>query len=416
MPDVLIPDSGSHGSTAASYLRETLARYGVSVGVGGWTVDVRDLSAIEAADTALAEGYALISRSKVPPDTDATRKAWEQGRIPYLHGIGTADDGYNERPRFGEGWGLYLWSDLPTDDEPPSQRGPGLEVTSIAHDDDQTPSYNVPTIAALLIWLYETRTDATAADEQRWLNARALLRRMATRYARGWSEEWGYGSVYGAEPGGSDTYSQQAQEQVDRVDAATAGVQPPMDVRATDRGEGEILVKWLPYRSSAYTETVIERGSEVVYRGDENQTIVPHLPGAVETLTLRSVASGGTRSRAPGYATVDLDPETASYSYVPTEPPAPTVTRAGREVTIAVDPAPYAREVDVSTSLGSGMDGTRALPAGAEEVTHTLASKEQSARYRVVVLTADGSRLGAGAWAYSAGATPEIAPYPLSIN
>jgi hypothetical protein len=401
VPKALIPDSGSHGSTAAHYLRETLARYGVE----GWDVDVRDLSAGEAADTAIAEGYALISRSKVPPDTDATRKAWEQGRIPYLHGIGTADDGYNARPRFGEGWGLYLWSDLPTDDEPPSQRGPGLEVTSIAYDDDLTPSYNVPTIAALLIWLYETRTDATAADEQRWLDARALLRKMATRYDRGWDEMWGYGSVYGADPDGGDTYSAEAQAQVDRVDAATAGVQPPMHVRATDKGEGEILVEWLPYRSSAYTETVIERSGEVVYRGDENQTIVPHLPGAVETLTLRSAALDDTRSRAPGYATLDL----SSYSYVPTEPPAPTVRRAGREVTLHVEPAPYDREIDVSTSLSAAPDATRALPAGTEQVTHVLDARDQPVRYRVGVLDAAGSRIGSGAWAYLAQSTRAFA-------
>jgi hypothetical protein len=394
MPDVLIPDSGSHGNTVSYYLRETLARYDVD----GWTVDVRDLSAIEAADTALAEGYALISRSKVPPDTDATRKAWEQGHIPYLHGIGTADLGYNERPRFGEGWGLYLWSDLPTDDEPPSQRGPGLEATSIAYDDDLTPSYNVPTIGALLIWLYETRTDTAAADEQRWLDARALLRRMATRYDQGWDEDWGYGSVYGAEPGGSDTYSAEAQAQVDRVDAATAGVQPPMDVRATDQGGGEILVKWLPYRSSAYFQTVIKRGSEEVYYGDQKQTTVAHLPDAGETLTLRSQDTQDTRSRTPGYATLDL----SSYSYVPTDPPRPTVAREGREVSVAVAPVPYDREVDVSTSLGS-VDGTASLPAGEEEVTHTLASKEQSARYRVAVLAADGSRLGTGPWRYVPG-------------
>jgi hypothetical protein len=395
MPDALIPDSGSHGNTAADYLRKTLARYGV----GGWTVDVRDLSASEAADVALAEGYSLISRSKTPPgDKTPMRKAWEQGRIPYLHGIGTADVAYNARPRFGEGWGLYLWSDLPTDDDPPSQRGPGLEVTSIAYDDDQTPSYNVPTIGALLIWLYETRTDATAADEQRWLDARALLRRMATRYDQGWDEDWGYGSVYGAEPGGSDTYSQQAQEQVDRAGMATAGVQPPMDVRATDKGDGEILVEWLPYRSSAYFQTVIERGGEEVYYGDQKQATIAHLPGAGETLTLRSQDTQDTRSRAPGYATLDL----SSYSYVPTDPPRPTVAREGREVGIAVNPVPYAREVDVSTSLGS-VDGTASLPAGEEEVTHTLASKEQSARYRVAVLAADGSRLGTGPWRYVPG-------------
>ena len=395
MPKALIPDSGSHGSTAAYYLRETLARYDVD----SWTVDLRDLSASDAADVALAEGYSLISRSKTPPaDKTPMRKAWEQGRIPYLNGMNMADDGYNARPRFGEGWGMYLWSDLPTDDDPPSQRGPGLEITSIAYDDDLTPSYNVPTIAALLIWLYETRTDATVADEQRWLDARALLRRMATRYDQGWSEDWGYGSVYGAEPGGSDTYSAEAQEQVDRVDAATAGVQPPMDVRATDKGDGEILVEWLPYRSSAYFQTVIERGGEAVYYGDSTQTTIGHLPGAGETLTLRSQDTEDTRSRAAGYATLDL----SNYSYVPTDPPAPTVTREGREVTIAVDPVPYDREVDVSTSLGS-VDGTASLAAGEEEIKHTLASKEQSARYRVAVLAADGSRLGAGEWRYAPG-------------
>ena len=396
MPEALIPDPdpGGHGSTAANYLRNTLSRYGVS----GWDVDVRDLSAGDAADVAIAEGYALISRSVVPPDTDATRKAWEEGRVPYLHGIGTEDDGYNERPRFGEGWGLYLWSDLPNDDEPPSQRGPALEITSIAYDNDLTPSYNVPTVGALLIWLYETRTDTTAADEQRWLDARTLLRRMATRYDRGWSEEWGYGSVYGADPDGGDTRSEQAQEQVDRVDAATAGVQPPMNVRAIDRGDGEVLVEWLPYRSSAYTETVIERAGEVVYRGDDKEAVVSHYPGAGETLTLRSEAADGTRSRAPGYATLDL----SSCSYVPTQPPAPTVTREGREVTLRVEPASYAREIDVSTSLGS-VDGTRALPAGTEEVTHMLASETQSARYRVAVLAADESRLGVGEWRYVPG-------------
>ena len=401
MPDALIPDSGSHGNTVAYYLRETLARYGVD----SWGVDVRDLSAGEAADTAIAEGYALISRSRVPPDTNAARKAWEQGHIPYLHGIGTADDDYNPRPRFGEGWGLYLWSDLPTDDEPPSQQGPGLEVTSIAYDDDLTPSYNVPTIAALLIWIYETRTDATAADEQRWLDARALLRKMATRYDQGWDETWGYGSVYGAEPSGSDTYSQQAQEQVDRVDAATAGVQPPMDVRATDRGDGEILVEWLPYRSSAYAETVIERGSEVVYRGNDKEAVVPHYPGAAETLTLRSADAQDTRSRAAGYATVDL----SSYSYVPTAPPAPELKRAGREVTLRVEPAPYDREIDVSTSLSAAPDATRALPAGTEQVTHVLDARDQPVRYRVGVLDADGSRIGSGAWTYLAQPTQAFA-------
>jgi hypothetical protein len=42
--------------------------------------------------------------------------------------------------------------------------------------------------------------------------------------------------------------------------------------------------------------------------------------------------------------------------------------------------------------------------AGAEEVTHTLESEAQSARYRVAVLAGDGSRLGAGPWTYIAGA------------
>ncbi|PSQ78150.1 MAG: hypothetical protein BRD37_03425 [Bacteroidetes bacterium QH_8_67_23] len=228
---------------------------------------------------------------------------------------------------------------------------------------------------------------------------------MATRYDRGWSEDWGYGSVYGAEPGGSDTYSQQAQEQVDRVDATTAGVQPPMDVRATDRDEGEILVEWLPYRSSAYAETVIERGEEVVYRGDDKEAVVPHYPGAAETLTLWSVAADGTRSRAPGYATLDL----SSYSYVPTEPPAPTVRRAGREVTLHVEPAPYDREIDVSTSLSAAPDATRALPAGTEQVTHVLHAPDQPVRYHVGVLDAAGSRIGSGAWTYLAQPTRAFA-------
>lgn len=397
MPDALVPDSGSHGSTAAHYLRETLARYGVD----GWTVDVRDLGAQAAADTAIAEGYALVSRSRVPAPPDAARTAWDAG-IPYVNGHGGNALERDETPAFGAGYGLYVGGEDPSDSDAERSYGPGLELDAITYDDSTAESYTTPTVAALLIWVFETHTDATLPTKQRWLDARSILRQMTERYPT-WQEQGGYGVLYGADPDGGDTYSAEAAAQVSRADAATASLQPPMDVRATDLGDGEILVEWLPYRSSAYAETAIERGGEVVYRGDDRQATIGHLPGAGETLTLRSVGGGGTRSRAPGYATIDLDPETSSLSYVPTEPPAPTVTRAEREVIIAVDPAPYAREVDVSTSLGSEMDGTRALPAGAGEVTHRLASEAQSARYRVAVLAGDGSRLGAGPWTYAPG-------------
>ena len=401
MPQALIPDSGSHGAAVSGYFRNTLSRYGVTVGVDGWTVDVRDLGAQAAADTAIAEGYALVSRSRVPAPPDAARTAWDAG-IPYVNGHGGNALERDETPAFGAGYGLYVGGEDPSDSDPERSYGPGLEVDAITYDDSTAESYTTPTVAALLIWLYEARTDATRSKKERWLNARALLRSMADGYAEGWQEQGGYGILYGADPDGGDTYSAEAQAQVDRL-PATAPLQPPMNVRATDLGAGEIRVEWLTYRSSAYTETVIERGEEVVYRGDDKEAVVLHYPGAAETLTLRSVAADGTRSRAPGYAIVDLDPETSSYSYVPAEPPAPTVTRAGREVTITVAPAPYAREIDVSTSLGSEMDDTRVLPAGAEEVTHRLASEAQSVRYRVAVLAGGGSRLGAGPWTYAPG-------------
>ena len=397
MPKALIPDAGGHGAAVASYLRNTLSRYGVTVGLDGWGVDVRDLSASEAADTAIAEGYALVSRSRVPAPPDAAQTAWDAG-IPYINGHGSNSLEEIDTPAFGAGYGLYVGGEDPSDSDAERSYGAGLEIDAITYDDSTAESYTTPTVAALLIWIFETHTDATLPTKQRWLDARSILRQMTERYPT-WQEQGGYGVLYGADPDGGDTYSAEAAAQVSRADAGTAGLQPPMSVRATDQGGGEILLEWLPYRSSAYAETVIERGSEVVYRGDDTQAIVPHLPGAAETLTLRSADAQGTRSRAPGYATLDL----STYSYVPVEPPAPAVSRAGREVTLRVEPAPYDRAIDVSTSLGA-VDGTTALPAGAEEVTHRLASEAQSARYRVVVLTSDGSRVGAGPWTYVAGA------------
>jgi hypothetical protein len=396
MTQVLIPDSGSHGAAVASHLRNTLSRYGVTVGVDGWTVDVRDLGAQAAADTAIAEGYALVSRSRVPAPPDAARTAWDAG-IPYINGHGSNSLEEIDSPAFGAGYGLYVGGEDPSDSDAERSYGAGLEIDAITYDDSTAESYTTPTVAALLIWLYEARTDAARSKKERWLNARALLRSMADGYAEGWQEQGGYGILYGADPDGGDTYSAEAQAQVDRL-PATAPLQPPMNCRATDKGDGEVLVKWLPYRSSAQAVTVIERGSEVVYRGDDRKSTIGHLPGAGETLTLRSEAADGTRSRVAGYATLDL----SSYSYVPVEPPAPEVSRAGREVTLRVEPAPYDRQVDVSTSLGS-VDGTRALPAGAEEVRHRLASEAQSSRYRVAVLSGDGSRLGAGPWTYAPG-------------
>jgi hypothetical protein len=401
MPEALIADTDptDHGTTVARYLRDTLSRYGVS----GWTVDVRDLGAQAAADTAIAEGYALVSRSYLPTPPDAARTAWNAG-IPYVNGHGGNALERDETPAFGAGYGLYVGGEDPSDSDAERSYGPGLEVDAITYNDSTKESWTTPTVAALLIWVFETHTDDTLPKKKRWLDARSILRQMTERYPT-WQEQGGYGVLYGADPDGGDTYSSEASAQVSRADAATAGVQPPMRCRATDQGDGEILVEWLPYRSSAYSETVIERGGEVVWRGTDAETTLSRFPGSDDTLTLRSEDTQGTRSHEAGYATLDV----SSFSYVPTAPPAPTVRRAGREVTLHVDPAPYAREIDVSTSLSDAPDATRALPAGTEQVTHVLDTRDQPVRYRVGVLDAAGDRIGSGAWTYLAQPTRAFA-------
>ena len=554
MPEALVSGSSTsnHDQTVRDYLQETLSRYGVydPDGVDGWAVALSDTTDLAQYDLVV---YGLSSGSV---NDGVVEELWQDHKVPSVNGHGSNELVELSEPKIGERYSIHVGGEDPVTDSDERSFGPGLEIDGITHDGNFSESYATPTVAALWIWLFEEHTDATLPDEERWMDARALLRGMARTYTAdphgwsgtqhlpsgvrtfesswqtyedatasvtqgvsmtgppsgegtrvegqissderfelmyyhfqsydllrpgteawirndgasevafsdglypedanqgvvvlpgetvhmqierptnerkyrlwadgsgsattydvvigglglydapppeaqtpdpAWTEERGYGLVSGGEPGGDDLLPTfLADEQVAALPPAPL-LQPPMHCRVTDQGNGEMLVKWLPYENSEQAATIVEREGEVVYRGNDTQTTLSRPYRSSNTLTLRSESEQGARSHEASYATLDV----SGFSYVPPTPPAPSGERESTKVIIPVEPVAYEREVDVAFTL-SGVDYVTDLPAGLGEIRLFLASERQSIRYRLAAVE-DGERIGVGEWRYVPG-------------
>jgi hypothetical protein len=164
--------------------------------------------------------------------------------------------------------------------------GPGLEFSAPPPPQTFVLAYRWPSVVAADVAGKLARILEANPDYNLW-DARQHLRQSASHYARGWSEDGGYGRPPD-EP----------------AKLASLDPAPPLDIQAVRSDDGKsVAFSWQNFLQSSFAETVIERkDGRAIYHGTGTNCVWRSDVDGEETFTFRSKDKAGRLSKAERFA------------------------------------------------------------------------------------------------------------------